>query len=187
MDTKWKENQRPNVEKDNEDYGDVVIVVVVVAIQSTVLSWESSIVAYFYPEQEQRKRKLNGALATARRDHRLRGLEDDALGTSQMDVLKDLVPLARLTGGGEISLKACPIKIILVTRGTVSRRTKNKLCNYGLQSFEATFVISCLSAGCPQRSDARGVRLIGKYGKLSLKLAAMKKSLCHSMRSSYNT
>ena len=99
MDTKWKENQRPNVEKDNEDYGDVVIVVVVVAIQSTVLSWESSIVAYFYPEQEQRKRKLNGALATARRDHRLRGLEDDALGTSQMDVLNDLVPLARLMVG----------------------------------------------------------------------------------------
>ena len=99
MNTKWKENQRPNVEKDNEDYGDVVIVVVVVAIQSTVLSWESSIVAYFYPEKEQRKRKLNGALATARRDHRLRGLEDDALGTSQMDVLNDLVPLARLMVG----------------------------------------------------------------------------------------
>ena len=82
------------------DYVTVVSVVVLyvllfvfTAVQSTVMSWQNRIAAYFYPEQEQRKRQFYAALLTARRDRRLHAVDDDAPGAAQKDVLRDLMCL----------------------------------------------------------------------------------------------
>jgi len=82
------------------DYITIVIAIVLyillfvfTAVQSTVLSWQNRIAAYFYPEHEQRKRQFYRALVMARRDRRLQAVDDDALGAAQKDVLRDLIYL----------------------------------------------------------------------------------------------
>jgi len=70
-----------------------ILLFVFMAIQSSVLSWQNRIAAYFYPEHEQRKRQFYGALVTAQRDRRLHAVDDDAPGADQKDVLRDLMCL----------------------------------------------------------------------------------------------
>jgi len=87
-----------SVQPTSPDYLTVVLVVclyvvllALVALQSSVRSWQNRVAAFFYPEHELRKRRLYGALATARRDRRpqLSGGDDDA--GSQKDMLRDLM------------------------------------------------------------------------------------------------
>lgn len=67
-----------------------ILLFVFIAVQSTLLSWQNRIAAYFYPEHEQRRRQFYCALVTARQQCRLHGVDADA---AQKDVLSDLICL----------------------------------------------------------------------------------------------